>query len=56
MTTTGLKFKLTETGRVYEVTKVNEKSVWFKDISRETVWRNSHNVFNQKFLNGFEII
>lgn len=52
----GLKFKLTETGRTYEVIKISDVSVWYKDLSRDVIWRKSKTTFLNKFLNGFEKI
>ena len=52
----GLRFKLTKTGRTYEVTRVSEVSVWFKDITRTPVWREAKTTFLKRFSNGFEIV
>ena len=50
----GLKFRLKKTGRTYEVTRISEVSVWFKDLTRTTVWREAKTTFLKRFLNGFE--
>jgi len=52
----GLKFKLTKTGRTYEVTRISNVSVWFKDITRTPIWREAKTTFLNKFNNGFELI
>ena len=52
----GLKFKLIKTGRTYKVTRISNVSVWFKDITRDPVWREAKTTFLNKFNNGFEII
>jgi len=52
----GLKFKLTETGRTYEVTRISDVSVWFKDLTREPIWREAKTTFLNKFNLGFEKI
>jgi hypothetical protein len=52
----GLKFKLTKTGRTYEVTRISHVSVWFKDITRTPIWREAKTTFLNKFNNGFELI
>jgi hypothetical protein len=52
----GLKFKITKTGRTYEVTRVSNVSVWFKDVTRTPIWREAKTTFLNKFNNGFEII
>ena len=52
----GLKFKLTKTGRTYEVTRISDVSVWFKDITRTPIWREAKTTFLNKFSNGFEKI
>jgi hypothetical protein len=51
----GLKFKLTKTGRTYEVTRISNVSVWFKDITRTPIWREAKTTFLNKFNNGFEL-
>jgi hypothetical protein len=50
----GLKFKLPKTGRTYEVTKMSNVSIWFKDITREIIWREAKTTFLRKFNYGFE--
>ncbi len=50
----GLKFKLTKTGRTYEVTRISDVSVWFKDLTREPIWREAKTTFLNKFNLGFE--
>lgn len=52
----GLMFRLISTGRTYEVTRTSDVSVWFKDVTRDMVWRESKNTLLQKFNNGYEII
>lgn len=52
----GLKFKLTKTGRIYEVVRLSDVSVWYKDVTREPIWREAKTTFLTKFLNGFEIL
>lgn len=52
----GLKFKLVETGRTYEVTRISNVSVWFKDLTRDFKLREAKTTFLNKFNNGFEII
>ena len=54
--TTGLKFRLAETGRIYEVTRVSNVSVWFKDVTRTPIWREAKTTFLNKFNSGFEKI
>ena len=51
----GLRFKLTKTGRTYEVTRVTEVSVFFKDINRSPIWREAKTTFLNKFNLGFEL-
>ena len=51
----GLRFKLTKTGRTYEVTRVTEVSVFFKDIDRSPIWREAKTTFLNKFNLGFEL-
>ena len=43
----GQRFQLTETGRIYQITRISEKSIWFKDETRSPIWRNSINVFTK---------
>jgi hypothetical protein len=52
----GLKFKLTKTARTYEVTRVSDVSVWFKDLTRDPIWREAKTTFLKKFNLGFEKI
>lgn len=52
----GLKFKLTKTGRMYEVTRISDVSVWFKDLTRTPIWREAKTTFCNKFINGFEVV
>ena len=37
----GFKFKFIKTDRVFEVIKISDKSVWYKDVSRNPNWRRS---------------
>ena len=46
----GLRFRLKETGRTYEVTDVGDKSVWFKDLSRNIEFRELKHLFPRYFL------
>lgn len=52
----GLKFKFVKTGGTYEVTRISDVSVWFKDLTREPIWRESKTTFLKKFNSnlGFE--
>jgi hypothetical protein len=52
----GLMFKLTKTGRTYEVTRISDVSVWFKDLTRDPIWREAKTTFLAKFNLGFEKI
>lgn len=52
----GLKFKFTKTGGIYEVVRISGASVWFKDLTRDPIWRQAKTTFLNKFLNGFEIL
>lgn len=49
----GFQFKLIETGRTYEVTKISDASVWFRDVTRTPVWRQSKNTFINKLKMGY---
>jgi hypothetical protein len=52
----GLMFKLAQTGRTYEVIRISDVSVWFKDVTRTPIWREAKTTFCNKFTNGFELI
>ena len=52
----GLKFKLIKTNRTYEVVRVSDVSVWFKDVTREPIWREAKTTFINKFNSGFQLI
>ena len=45
----GLKFKLVKTGRTYEVTRISDVSVWFKDLTRDPIWREAKTTFLNRF-------
>jgi len=51
----GLKFKLTKTNRTYEVVRVSDVSVWFKDVTRDPIWREAKTTFINKFNLGFQL-
>ena len=50
----GLRFRLIKTGRTYEVTRISGVSVWYKDLTRESIWREAKTTFLNKFNLGFE--
>jgi hypothetical protein len=48
---TGLQFKLVKTNRTYQVTRISDVSVWYKDISRSQIWREAKTTFTSRFNN-----
>ena len=42
----GFKFQNTESLRVYEITRISNVSVWFRDITRTPTWRIAKTTLN----------